>query len=540
MKYAPICLFVYKRLWHTTQTVEALQKNVLAKQSDLIVYSDGSRTASDKQSVKDVRDYIRTIVGFHSVKVICKKKNHGLSKSIIYGVTETVNKYGNVIVLEDDLVTSPHFLKFMNDGLNLYRRNRKVISVHGFLDPKLEGIEKKPFFLRGADCWGWATWKRGWLLFEPNGKKLLRKLQINRLCNRFDYYGGQKNIQMLKNQINGKIDSWAIRWHASVFLHAGLTLYPPFSLVRNIGNDSSGTHKSSDAEIQYQKIYSKNILIESTNTIESELMLNKIQDIFSINSMKIMVKIIAKVITRVNIYFFRNVLVKIFYLYRKLRFVLSNELFYAPIANFVNIGGWLKNNEAKALYKLILNLQHKNLKVVELGSWVGKSSFVLAKAIRQLNANGRVYCVDPFNGSGDELSINVYNNDRKLFIKRYLMDLKELFIYNMTNNGVMNYIDIKATYSYEARKNFTAKIDFLFLDANHEYKAALKDYKDWMPLIKRGGYIAFHDVDFDPWRRMKGKGIHQGPGLVVQRHIIHNPLWGDFNHIDSLFIAKKL
>jgi hypothetical protein len=238
---APIVLFVYNRPWHTRQTVEALQQDELAAQNDLFIFCDGSKSVVERESVSQVREYVRGINGFKSVKVFEREKNFGLASSIISGVTEIVNKQGKIIVLEDDMVTSPYFLRYMNYALELYENEEKVISIHGYVYP-IKAKLPVTFFLKGADCWGWGTWKRGWDLFEADGSKLLNELQDRKLERRFDFNGTYDYIGMLKGQIEGKNDSWAVRWYASALLNDRLTLYPGQSLVQNIGNDASGTH----------------------------------------------------------------------------------------------------------------------------------------------------------------------------------------------------------------------------------------------------------------------------------------------------------
>jgi hypothetical protein len=238
---APITLFVYNRLNHTRQTVEALLRNELAAESEFFVFSDGPRSETDREKVLAVRSYLKTINSFKKVAVIERDKNFGLAESIIAGVTEIVNRYGRIIVLEDDMVTSPYFLKYMNDALEIYKDEEKVISIHGYIYPVRDKLPET-FFLRGADCWGWATWKRGWDLFDPDGRKLLEQLQKRNLTRTFDFESAYGYTKMLKNQVQGKNNSWAIRWYASAFLKDKLTLYPGRSLVLNIGNDASGTH----------------------------------------------------------------------------------------------------------------------------------------------------------------------------------------------------------------------------------------------------------------------------------------------------------
>ena len=239
--YAPITLFVYNRPAHTRQTVEALLKNELAGESDLIIFSDAPKKPEAAEAVREVREYIRTITEFRTVRIVERDRNWGLANSIIDGVTSVVNERGRIIVLEDDLVTSPYFLRFMNDALDLYERKESVISIHGYIYPVAEKLPET-FFLRGADCWGWATWKRGWELFEPNGRKLLASLKSQRLEREFNFGGSYDYLEMLGSQVKGGNDSWAIRWYASAFLKTKLTLYPGRSLVLNIGNDNSGTH----------------------------------------------------------------------------------------------------------------------------------------------------------------------------------------------------------------------------------------------------------------------------------------------------------
>ena len=236
---SPIVLFVYNRPLHTEQTIEALKKNELADKSDLFIYSDGPKVENDENVLK-VREYIKTIDGFKSVTIIERDHNLGLAGSIISGVTEIVNKYGKVIVLEDDLVTSEFFLKFMNDALNHYENVEKVVCVSGFV-PEIDMLPET-FFLKGADCWGWGTWKRGWILFEKNGEVLLSGLKEKKMLREFDINGQSPRSAMLRDQISGKVDSWAIRWLASAYLNEKFCLYPGKTLINNIGLDGSGVN----------------------------------------------------------------------------------------------------------------------------------------------------------------------------------------------------------------------------------------------------------------------------------------------------------
>lgn len=242
MALAPIALFVYNRPGHTQKTIEALQKNILAPESDLIIFSDGYKDSPESQAgVLAVRSYLKTIAGFNSVKIIEREKNNGLANSIIAGVSEVIAQFGRIIVLEDDMLSSRYFLQYMNEALNLYEADDRVISIHAYIYPITEKLPET-YFLRGADCWGWATWKRGWDLFESDGQKLLQELESKKLTAEFDFAGSYPYTQMLRDQIAGKNNSWAIRWYASAFLKNKLTLYPGRALISNIGFDSSGTH----------------------------------------------------------------------------------------------------------------------------------------------------------------------------------------------------------------------------------------------------------------------------------------------------------
>ena len=238
---APIILFVYARPEHTRLTVESLLANPESCEHDLIVYSDAAKDAEKVEAVERVRNYIESVEGFNSITLRNRPNNFGLAKSIISGVSEVLTAYDRVIVLEDDMVTSRYFLSYMNEALDRFEADGRVISIHGYVYP-VRSTLPEAFFLKGADCWGWATWRRGWAHFNPDGQALLDELESRGLSNAFDFNGSYEYSKMLKDQIKGRNDSWAIRWYASAFLADKLTLYPGRSLVHNIGNDSSGTH----------------------------------------------------------------------------------------------------------------------------------------------------------------------------------------------------------------------------------------------------------------------------------------------------------
>jgi hypothetical protein len=245
MQAAPIILFTYNRLKHTRATVEALLHNKLASDSRLIIFSDAPSNELQDEKVREVRKFLKTIDGFEKIEIIERDKNYGLGENIIDGVTKVINQYGKAIILEDDLITSPYFLQFMNESLQVYEGNNKVISVHGYVFPIKRKLPET-FFLKGADCLGWATWKRGWDIFESDGQALLNKLVERNLVKEFDYNNAYPYTQMLKDQISGTNSSWAVRWYASAFINDLYTLNPGRSLVYHAGGDGSGVNAGFD------------------------------------------------------------------------------------------------------------------------------------------------------------------------------------------------------------------------------------------------------------------------------------------------------
>lgn len=239
MEFAPICIFAYKRADHLKSLLDSLCLNPESSLCIAYIFIDGPRTPGDINFVNEVVNLARKVDFFKDLKIIKSETNKGLANSIMSGVSYVLSVHESVIVLEDDLILSPFFLSYMNNGLSLYRSEDRVASIHGYVYPVKESLPNT-FFIRGADCWGWATWKRAWSSFNANGEELLRELESKGLCERFDFDNSYPFTQMLKDQIIGKNNSWAIRWNASAFLSNKLTLYPGKSLVKNIGHDGSG------------------------------------------------------------------------------------------------------------------------------------------------------------------------------------------------------------------------------------------------------------------------------------------------------------
>ncbi len=238
---APIVLFAYQRPEHTRSVLDALLRNPQAGESDLIVFVDGPKSPADAVVTDAVCEMFKDLSGFNSVNVHRSSLNRGLAQSITEGVSKVVEEHGRVIVLEDDIVVSECFLEYMNDALDIYQYDTNVASIHGYAYP-VDCPLPATYFLRGADCWGWATWDRAWAKYNENGKELLEQLRRSNQRREFDFDGYASYTAMLRDQIRGVNDSWAVRWYASAFLADMCTLYPGHTLVQNIGLDGSGRH----------------------------------------------------------------------------------------------------------------------------------------------------------------------------------------------------------------------------------------------------------------------------------------------------------
>ena len=242
---APIALFVYNRPEHTRRTIASLQKNLLADESRLYIFSDAAKTEADVFKVEEVRELIKSVDGFKSVKVVERQQNLGLANSIIAGVAQLVNEYEKVIVFEDDLLSSPYALTYLNEALVKYEKQDKVMHIGAYMYPIDRTDLPQTFFYRAATSWGWATWARAWKCFEPDVDTLLKQFD-NKKIMQFSIEGNMNFWKQIQQFKAGKNDSWAIRWYASIFLKGGLTLNPAQSLIQNIGNDGSGIHSNNE------------------------------------------------------------------------------------------------------------------------------------------------------------------------------------------------------------------------------------------------------------------------------------------------------
>jgi len=295
---APIVLFVYNRPWHTQQTVEALLKNTLAGESKLYIYSDAEKTSKDQKNVQKVRDYIRSISGFYEIEIKERQENWGLAASIIDGVSSIVNEYGRVIVLEDDLVTSSYFLKFMNDALERYAHIDRIMHISGWNYP-IDSSEGDDIFLwRLMNCWGWATWKNAWSSFSKEPVQLMKSYSAADV-QYLNLDGAVSSWLEVEANIDGRINTWAIFWYASIIRQNGLCLNPIFSLTDNIGLDGSGVNCGPNDKFKNRLIERIVLLPETLNEIENKNVTDEIKNFVKIGFLKKL----KKLFLGVKIYF---------------------------------------------------------------------------------------------------------------------------------------------------------------------------------------------------------------------------------------------
>lgn len=269
MNLAPIVLFAFNRPEHTARTLDALSKNELARESDLIVYLDGPRNEADLVLIEKVHQVILSFKGFKSITVNKNSSNVGLAANIITGVTKVINKFGRIIVMEDDLVTSPKFLNYMNDGLNYYSEEKRIWHISGFTEFINVNRPNDSFLLRAMYCWGWATWSDRWVRFERNPEALIDTFTPE-MIERFNLDNCMNFWSQVLLNASGKINTWAIFWYASIFKHEGLCLNPYNSYVQNIGFDGSGVHCGEDSFRQESKLLNQHGGFKPPKVIEED------------------------------------------------------------------------------------------------------------------------------------------------------------------------------------------------------------------------------------------------------------------------------
>jgi len=249
---APIAIFAFNRPNHLANCLQSLERCVGLENSEGTIFIDGARNDQEADVVSSSVGVALKFASKYNFRVEARQENFGLAKSITSGIDEMFSLSSKLIVIEDDLILAKGFLDFMNKGLSRYENNSGVASISGYQYP-IERELHTSVFLRGADCWGWATWKDRWEQTSFSGKELLNQIRTKKLANEFNLEGSNNYVDLLEKQILGEINSWAILWHASMFVQNRLSLYPPYSLVSNEGEDGLGTHFGNN-QLYSQKI----------------------------------------------------------------------------------------------------------------------------------------------------------------------------------------------------------------------------------------------------------------------------------------------
>lgn len=294
MSNAPVVLFVYNRPEHTEQTVNALKLNNGASRTDLFVYSDAAKTPSQEDLVAETRCFVDQISGFKSVTVRKREENWGLAASIIDGVTSVIEEYGRAIVLEDDIVTSPAFLSFMNRALDFYVDKNKVWHISGWSYPVDFEEVGEAFLWRGMNCWGWATWADRWQYFEKDPEKILSEWSYEEKY-RFDLDGSGVFWRQVEANAKKRINTWAIFWYATIFRNDGLCINPSTSYVNNIGHDGTGENCGvDDSHDVYDLNFSPNVYFPK-KIDESGLAVSMIKKFYKSQGRSLPVRVINKI-----------------------------------------------------------------------------------------------------------------------------------------------------------------------------------------------------------------------------------------------------
>ena len=267
---APILLICFNRPDHFSQTLFALSQNELAKQSKLFISIDGPKNKNDENAQKEILRLIeKEHENFHSIYVTRNSKNKGLALNIIDSVTAILKKNNKIIVIEDDLITSKSFLKFMNAALIYYKNKRKIWHINGHNIASNQNKKNEVFLWRFMDCWGWATWNDRWINYEKNPDSLIKTFSKEMIF-RFNLDGACLLWDQIKKNKSGELNTWAIFWYATIFKNKGICVSPWFSYVRNIGFDGSGTNcKKSKIKNKIYQLNNNGIFVGIDEQIES-------------------------------------------------------------------------------------------------------------------------------------------------------------------------------------------------------------------------------------------------------------------------------
>lgn len=491
MKFSPIVLFVYNRLDLTIKTVEALKKNELSNKSELFIFSDGSKNKEDEKKVKAVREYLKQITGFKKVKIFESKKNKGLANSIISGVTKIINKYGKVIVLEDDIVVSKYFLNYMNDALNFYQNEKKVFSISGYNRSEYlmsfpKDYKKDIYFNPRTSSWGWGTWKDRWNSVDWKVKDFENFKHSKKQINEFKKIGPDLP-SMLIYWKEGKNDSWAVRFSYACFKQKKINVYPVLSYIKNIGFDKGTHHKkklriniyenevlNKKSNIKFNKNYELNYkLINNYNAIFMNNFKLYVKFIFFI---KESIRVFRRVFNFIQLYGFIFFIKYFLYSLFNLNF---NHYFY---------GFLIKTSDfptIKEIFEIkIFDFQIKKPKIiVDLGSNIGLS----AKWFINKYPNAKIICFEPDTKNFEICKKNIKNLKNVEVFNYAIMDLTtnvENTGFSGTNSSVFKkskFGKLKSLSMKDLIKNFNIKnIDLLKIDIEGSQKELFEGDTIWL------------------------------------------------------------
>lgn len=507
IELAPIVLFVYNRLWHTKNTIEALQQNELANESVLFIYADGAK-GQDSKDISDVRNYIRTITGFKSISIIEREKNWGLAANIVDGVTSIVNKYGKIIVLEDDIVTSWGFLKYMNEALEIYNNEQKVMHVSGYMFP-IKTKMPDTFFYNTASCWGWGTWARAWKYYNGDAKFLLKELYNRNLHNNFDLNGAYKFTNQLINNITQVQKTWAVKWYASFFLENGFALHPYPSLTNNIGHDGTGENcgTMSNNPFFWEKL-AKTITVTKWEILDDSIARNKIIKFYKRllpkkkNSYRQLIKyFIPEFVIDIKKLLIGNPsktneknieierISKLPRFYENRTRLLGNEVIFPDAASFLFIYDEIFK---KQIYKFVSTKEKPY--IIDAGANIGLGIIFF----KQLYAKSEIVAFEPDDEIFNYLEQNVKNfnlENVKLNKKGLWNEIKELsFVADGADGGR---IELETNSSSKKIKtdllsNYLHKeVDFLKIDIEGAELIVIEECKDYLFAV-RNLFIEYH------------------------------------------------
>lgn len=514
-QFAPVVLFTYNRPWHTKQTLEALMGNEYADESILYIYCDGPKEAASDETIKNIKE-VRTVIREKKwcKEVIIKERtaNLGLANSVIQGVTEVIEKHGKVIVLEDDILTGKFFLKFMNEGLNTYEKEEKVYGVTGYTFPSTKRVKDPTYFLPIMSSWGYGTWVDKWRSINFNGQELLHIVETNNIKNKL-HFGTLNLYQMLKDQVSGKNDSWAVRFYVSMFLNKGLFLFPNTSLLKNIGFDGTGVHCGLDISKVHESKYENHteILIQKKKVL---LQKNIIKS-FEVGELKSNLRIT----TRFKRRFVRLFAPEIIQLVKRKFKVNPKEKVQSlnSFPRYTKTTAWLENHEiiipdsASFLFmqKEIFNENIYKFKtsnpipyIIDGGANIGLATIYLKRLfpfskIIAFEPDPEIYKIL-------ESNIKVFNFTDVELVQKGLWDEHTTLLFKSegADGGIIADVDrsVSATEKIEVislRPYLKKTVDFLKLDIEGAETIVLKDIKDDLDKVQRI-FIEYHSFVNQP------------------------------------------